>query len=209
MATEVAHRLGITRVVSTDVVRQVMRGVIAREVLPQIHTSSFAAGGTVPVPLRRAVDAEQRILVGFAQQSETVRFGVASVVHRALEERFPLVIEGVHLVPGARLVPDGADATVVELCLVVADEARHRSHFEMRSDHTGDARPAERYVQSFEAIRSIQAYLTEQARETDVTIVETSDLDTAIRHVLDLVLERVVSAQPGGPPLNGPPGADR
>ena len=69
MATEVAHRLGITRIVSTDVVRQVMRGVIAREVLPQIHTSSFAAGGTIPIPLLGDVDSEQRMLVGFAQQS--------------------------------------------------------------------------------------------------------------------------------------------
>jgi 2-phosphoglycerate kinase len=194
VATEVAHRLGITRIVSTDVVRQVMRGVIAREVLPQIHTSSFAAGDTIPVPLLGDVDSEQRMLVGFAQQSETVRVGVGGVVDRALQERFPLVIEGVHLVPGAPLVPDGADATVVELCLVVADSGHHRSHFHLRSDHTGDSRPAARYVRSFEAIRSIQAYLTEQADEHGVPVVETEDLDTAVRSVLDLVLERVVSA---------------
>ena len=199
VATEVAHRLGITRVVSTDVVRQVMRAVIAREVLPQIHTSSFSAGGAVPAVLRDDAASEQRMLVGFAQQSETVRVGIEGVVERALRERFPLVIEGVHLVPGASPIRSDADATIIEVLLVVGDERHHRSHFQLRSDHTADARPAAKYVANFDSIRTIQEYLTEQAAEHDVSIVDAEDLDGAVRRVLDLVLVGVVSAAGVGP----------
>jgi 2-phosphoglycerate kinase len=37
VATEVAHRLGITRVTSTDVVRQTMRAFFSNEFIPSIH----------------------------------------------------------------------------------------------------------------------------------------------------------------------------
>ena len=41
IATEAAHRLGITRVTSTDFVRQTMRAFFSREFMPSIHFSSF------------------------------------------------------------------------------------------------------------------------------------------------------------------------
>ena len=44
VATEVAYRLGITRVTSTDFVRQTMRAFFSKEFMPSIHYSSFEAG---------------------------------------------------------------------------------------------------------------------------------------------------------------------
>ena len=41
VATEVAYRLGITRVTSTDFVRQTMRAFLSQEFMPSIHYSSF------------------------------------------------------------------------------------------------------------------------------------------------------------------------
>ena len=44
VATDVAYRLGITRVTSTDFVRQTMRAFFSQEFMPAIHHSSFEAG---------------------------------------------------------------------------------------------------------------------------------------------------------------------
>src|SRR5581483_3767054 len=44
VATEIAYRLGITRVTSTDFIRQTMRAFFSREFMPSIHYSSFEAG---------------------------------------------------------------------------------------------------------------------------------------------------------------------
>ena len=41
LAQEVAHRLGITAVLSTDQIRQVMRMVFTPNILPALHSSSF------------------------------------------------------------------------------------------------------------------------------------------------------------------------
>ena len=44
VAVEVAHRLGINRVASTDFIRQTMRAFFSPEFMPTIHYSSFEAG---------------------------------------------------------------------------------------------------------------------------------------------------------------------
>jgi len=193
IATQVAHRLGITRIVSTDAVRQVMRAVISRELVPYIHTSSFDAASTVP-PDALGSSGGDPAVVGFVQQAETVRVGVRGIVDRAVAERFPLVLEGVHLVPGSDLVPLDAPATVVEVMLVVDDPLEHQSHFHARAAHTGDARPVQRYLQAFDEIRKIQLHLLEASARNGVPVVEARHMDTAVRQILDMVLERVAAA---------------
>ena len=47
VATEAAHRLGITRVTSTDFIRQTIRAFFPRTCMPSIHYSSFEAGDAV------------------------------------------------------------------------------------------------------------------------------------------------------------------
>jgi 2-phosphoglycerate kinase len=189
IASQVAHRLGITRIVSTDVVRQVMRGVIAADVLPQIHVSSFDAGQLI-----LHGEPADRTIAGFRQQADTVRAGLRNVVVRAVEERFPLVLEGVHVVPGAPLVAPDEGAIVAEVVLALASEDEHQSHFELRAAHTGDARPAERYLEAFDAIRHVHDFLVAEAHRTGTPVVEASDIDRAVRDVMDVVLDRV--AQP-------------
>src|SRR4029079_1897944 len=88
IATQVAHRLGITRIVSTDAVRQVMRAVISRELVPHIHNASFHAASTVPAESLGKGGGDPA-MVGFVQQAETVRVGVRGIVDRAVAERFP------------------------------------------------------------------------------------------------------------------------
>jgi len=41
LATMAAHRLGITRVIATDVIRQVLRASFSRDFMPSVHSSAF------------------------------------------------------------------------------------------------------------------------------------------------------------------------
>jgi 2-phosphoglycerate kinase len=183
VATEVAHRLGITRIVSSDVVRQVMRGLIAPEVLPHIHTSSFAAAHALPPGT-----AESDTVAGFLQQADTVGVGLRGVVERAVGERYPLVLEGVHVVPGSSLLPEGDGAILVEVLLAVGRVEAHQSHFEVRAEDTGNRRPLERYMAAFDDIRRIQEHLVRRAEAAGVPVVESGHLDGAVRRILDLTI---------------------
>jgi 2-phosphoglycerate kinase len=171
LATMLAGRLGITRVIATDVIRQVLRAFFTAEAMPTVHHSAFDAGG----------------LEGYADQAEYVATGVEAIVERAANEAKPLIVEGVHVVPGR--VPAGLreSCVLVEAIVVVEDPDLHRGHFLLRPG----TRPAERYLASFDDIRRLQDHLWQRARSENVTIVENENVDRALAQLMELVLDAV------------------
>ena len=98
IATEAAHRLGITRVTSTDFIRQTMRAFFSPAFMPSVHYSSFEAG----LALTKAEEDEagDAGLLGFLDQTRNVLVGVKAAIDRSLPEGWSLVLEGIHIVPG-------------------------------------------------------------------------------------------------------------
>ena len=99
IATEAAHRLGITRVTSTDFIRQTMRAFFSREFMPSVHYSSFEAGLALDEGGGGRGGRRAR-----CSASSTRRATSSSASRRrstaSLAEGWSMVLEGVHLVPG-------------------------------------------------------------------------------------------------------------
>ena len=192
VATEIAHRLGITRVTSTDFIRQTMRSLFSPELMPSVHYSSFEAR----LALTRAEEEESgdAALLGFFDQTRNVLVGAEAAMERALTEGWSMVLEGVHLVPGMVRVERGG-ALVVHVVLAIEDEETHRSRFWVREVATDGLRPLDKYLEGLPEIRTIQAAILDRAHRCDVPVVESGSLDEAIGDVLDIVLtgaERLV-----------------
>jgi 2-phosphoglycerate kinase len=187
IATEAAHRLGITRVTSTDFIRQTMRTFFSKEFMPSVHYSSFEA----QLALTRAEEEESgdAAILGFLDQTRNVLVGVDAALERATTERWSTVLEGVHLVPGMVTV-NYPGAFVVQCIIAIEDENLHRSHFWVRDYATEGLRPLEKYLDALPQIREIQDYLVERARRHDVPVIYNDSLESAIGDVLDLVLRR-------------------
>ncbi len=174
LATMLAARLGITRVIATDVIRQVLRAFFTREAMPTVHHSAFEAGG----------------IDGYADQAEHVGTGIAAIVERAVNEAKPVVVEGVHVLPGALAAELCGRCVLVEALVVVADEELHRGHF----SHRPGSRPAQRYLAGFEDIRALQAHLMAMANERDVAVIDNESVDAALGSLMELVLDAVDQA---------------
>jgi 2-phosphoglycerate kinase len=174
LATMLAARLGITQVIATDVIRQVLRAFFTHEAMPSVHHSAFDAGG----------------LEGYRDQAERVATGAEAIVERAADEAKPVVLEGVHVLPGTL----GADlrrrCVLVEALLVVEDAELHRGHF----SHRRGSRPAERYLAAFEDIRRLQDHLAERARAERVAVIDNASVDEALGRLMQLVLGTVERA---------------
>src|SRR5436189_3304595 len=182
LATEAAYRLGITRVTSTDFVRQTMREVFSQEFRPSIHYSgSEAAAG-----LREPEQAEDPVLAGFLEQTRNVLVGVRASIERALEEGWSMVLEGVHLVPG--MLPRIDGALVVQCVLAIEDEEEHSTHFMVRDAGLDGLRPHQKYIERLDDIRRIQEYIVRRARRHRVPVITNTDMRDAIDAVLELVL---------------------
>jgi 2-phosphoglycerate kinase len=177
VATEVAYRLGITRVTSTDFVRQTMRAFLTHDFMPSIHYSSFE----VP-PEEHGLGTVE----GFVEQTRNVLIGVRGVIDRALQEGWSLVLEGVHLVPG--MLPPVEGALVVHCVLAIEDPDLHTSHFWVRDAHSEGLRPVQKYVDAIVDIRKLQDFILEQARFAGVPIVENGSIELSIGTVMELVL---------------------
>jgi 2-phosphoglycerate kinase len=175
VATEVAHRLGINRVTSTDVVRQTLRAFFTPEDMPSIHRSSFDAGAGEPL-----VDA-------FLEQTKNVVVAVEASIERAVQEGWSMVLEGVHLVPGMLSIPD-YDAVVVHCVLAIEDEEAHESHFWIRDASSHGLRPVQKYLERLDDIRRLQDVIVERARETGVPVIENTDVEETVGAVIELVL---------------------
>ena len=189
VATEAAYRLGITRVTSTDSVRQTMRAFFSEEFMPSIHYSSFEAG----VALRQGEQADDPVIAGFLEQSRNVLVGVRAAIERALEEGWSMVLEGVHLVPG--MLPRIDGALVAQCVLAIEDVEAHSGHFVIRDAGSDGLRPHAKYVDRLGDIRRIQEHIVGRARRHGVPVIENSNIEAAVGQVLDLVLERAEQIQ--------------
>jgi 2-phosphoglycerate kinase len=184
VATEVAHRLGITRVTSTDVIRHTMRAFFSEGFMPTIHYSSFEAGRA-----HWREDEENPVLAGFLDQTRNVLVGMGAVIERALSEQWSIVLEGVHLVPG--LIPPIEGALTVHCVLQIEDPESHAAHFYIRDATSEGLRPVQRYLDALDDIRLIQATIVERAHRHEVPVIENRNIEQTITTVMDLVLASV------------------
>lgn len=184
LALEVAHRLGIRRVISTDAIRQVMRLMLSPELMPAIHRSSYEPPGpTEPQP------TGDPVVEGFISQASVVSVGVQAMIDRSIEENQSVVLDGVSLVPG---ILDPATyagrAHVIFLVVATFDRGLFRKRFARRAQGER-ARAPHRYVENLNAILRIQETILDLAETHDVPIVENDSFDRSVlsitRHVTE------------------------
>ncbi len=190
LALEVARRLGISRVLSTDSIRQVMRIMLSPQLLPAIHVSSFDAAAALSAPL----EGRGAAVHGFLSQASTVAVGVRAIIDRAVEENTSLVLDGVSLVPGLLDIDAYADSAHVFFMVVARlDEQAFRSHFESRARRE-KRRDAGRYVERLDDILAIQDHILDVADRMGVPIVDNITLEGSvllvIRHVVETLRQQ-------------------
>jgi len=190
LALEVAHRLGIGRVYSTDSVRQIMRIMLSRELVPAIHGSSYDAWRLFPADSL----GDDPVVEGFRAQASTVSVGIRGSVDRAIAENTSLVMDGVSIVPGMLDVAAYADrADVIFLVVATLDEEAFKNRFSARATDQKQRAP-HRYLENLDAILRIQEHFLELADRYDVPIVDNVSFDRSvlliIRHVAEALRKK-------------------
>ena len=190
LALEVAHRLGIRRVLSSDSVRQIMRIMLSPDLAPAIHGSSYDAYKLFPLE----VLGDDPVIEGFRAQTVTVSVGVRASLDRAVAENASLVFDGVSLVPGViDLESYGELAHVIFLVVATLDAEAYAGRFAFR-EADQKQRVAHRYLENLDAILKIQDYFLDAAERYGVPIVDNDSFERAvlliIRHVTETLRKR-------------------
>jgi 2-phosphoglycerate kinase len=185
LALEVAHRLGIGRVLSTDSIRQIMRIMLSQDLVPALHASSYDAHKLLPP---ESV-GDDPVIDGFMNQAASVSVGVRASMDRAILENASLVLDGVSIVPGLidlEAYDDLADVFFVMVSLL--DEEGFEVRFAERAT-SAKARPQHRYVKNLDAILRVQNHLLELADRHGVPIVDNVSFDSSVLQIVRHVTE--------------------
>jgi 2-phosphoglycerate kinase len=185
LAQEVAHRLGISRVSSTDAIRQVMRIMLSPELVPAIHASSYDAHRV----LGDLAPEEDPVVGGFRAQAATVSVGVRAMMDRAVSENTSLILDGVSILPGVLDLEAYSDvAHVIYLLVVSLEEDAFKARFAARGEDSVH-RPPHRYLENLDSILRIQDYLLELAEAHGLPIVDNVSFDVSVLSILRHVTE--------------------
>ena len=191
LAASLAYRLGITRMTSSDSVREILRATTTRDLVPTLHTSSFNAWkALVEVLGLEGEPGSEVILQGFRDQVARVSVGIRAIQERNARERTSVVIEGVHVVPGFLSHPLQSEVVQIPLLMVVRDEKTHRDRFRIRERETRGRRSMDKYLANFAAMRMIQDHLEALAGTMGVPVIPGDNIDKAIEKALEVITNR-------------------
>lgn len=186
MAFELANRLRLKNLISTDMIREVMRKIVSKELSPVIHKSSFDAYEAIRTPSIR-IDS---IIEGFISHVDVVNVGIEAIIERSVKEGISTIIEGVHVVPGFIKSDLIENNNIIMFTLTVDDEEAHRQRFYSRCRQPWVKRSLERYMENFETIRKTQNFLVEQAKIHDTRVINNVDINETIEIMVEDILEQ-------------------
>ncbi|MFX0044638.1 MAG: hypothetical protein ACFE8Z_02200 [Candidatus Hermodarchaeota archaeon] len=186
LALDLIANLAATRIISTDTVRQILRGLHTPEQHPELYCHTYQAhehrqSGPKDLP---------SMVRGFLAQCELIRPTVTESVRRVLEEGADAIVEGVHMVPG-----DFQDlgAGVLEV-LVNPRSDLHKTMFLAKYGTSGlktvsdDIEDRER---EFEATRLIQEFMLKCATDNDVDTITLVDYEEAAKGLRVLAMDHI------------------
>jgi 2-phosphoglycerate kinase len=204
-----AHRLGIIRTQSTDMLREVMRQMIPKRLMPSLHESSFMAHRAMP--RWESADGELAIphmLDGYLMQAGEVRLGIEGVFSRAVREQVSLVMEGVHVHPALQQELSSWDgAVIVPILLATLKKKALKRQLQGRARMVSSRR-AERYLENLDSIWELQSFLLSEADQHEVAIITENDPDKMVRGIMREIAETIGRRYAGDPALGSPSSGD-
>tara|TARA_B100001094_G_C17931655_1_gene671045 strand:- start:152 stop:736 length:585 start_codon:yes stop_codon:yes gene_type:complete len=159
MSARLASELGFSKVASTDTVREVLRTQLTSSDRPALHRSSFESAGGSSIE-------------DWTETVEAVSEGVRAIIHRALEKRGDLLLEGVHYFPNKEVIDEWRDAGGIAagVVLYVTSENMHRGMIANREKHNG--KQVDHYLGNLGRIREIQEELVVSGSRSEWLLVD-------------------------------------
>ncbi|MGY5876655.1 MAG: hypothetical protein RTU30_12985 [Candidatus Thorarchaeota archaeon] len=178
--------LGVTRFVSTDSIRQILRATSSEQEQPELFCHTYQAHKH----RQSGPENLSPVVRGFIAQYELLEPSLKETTSRIVDEGAEAIIEGVHLIPG---MFNELSESITEIVLN-PDSETHRAMFTSKSSAAGLKSVSDKHevrLREFEATREIQDYLVSKAQENSVLVMNLIDYDQAVEAICDHIFQRV------------------
>ncbi|MHA1911467.1 MAG: hypothetical protein ACTSYA_07210 [Candidatus Kariarchaeaceae archaeon] len=189
LANLVARRFKATNLLGTDILREILRGIISTSLMPALHFSSFESSQFLSGHL---LTRQNPIIVGFEQQVTKVMVAIESVISHQLHLPDVSIIEGVHLVPTLISPELLNNPRVIFMMLSLDNEQKHLGRLKRRA-RSHPSRNSERLIELFDNIRVINSYLLEKAKEANIPVIDCEDTELAIDNLMNEIWKKITT----------------
>lgn len=189
LASLVASRLGIAHVMSTDVIRNFLRGMDVRRERGYLWKSTYEEGEVGEAEASGEVD--MGLSAHYLQQRSAILERAEILVEAFVTRRFEsLIMEGVHL-SGAfavRMMERFPHACILPFLVHISNGEKHLERFAVRAKAMTLRPDSNRYVHHFQSIRDIQRALIREAQCLRIPQVDNTNVDRSLTAIHDMVL---------------------
>ncbi|KAL1932058.1 hypothetical protein VTP01DRAFT_9114 [Rhizomucor pusillus] len=187
LASLLAHRIGITTVLSTDHIRSLLRSFDTEN--PLLWASSYHAGETLP---QRRNEQEEDTVAGYEAQSQLILDTLDKMLTGFRNRRESLVIEGVGLSIENIKALLKKHPNCIPLIVYISNEQKHAERFAIRAKYMTLAPRANKYIRYFDNIRLIQDHLCRQADKCQIPKIDNTNVDRSLA-ILHMTIVNVLS----------------
>ncbi len=200
VSSDVAWRMDIARIQSTDMMREIIRAYLTPQAVPTLKYSSFEAWrGLSAQSVDTRKQGEIPVIEGYLSQFATLKPALEAAMLRAVRERHDLIIEGIHVLPSRLDLSEVRDkAIVVPVMLATMEQAVLRKQLQRRGREKTE-RKASHYLAHLDEIWDLQSYLLDKADQANIPIITNRQLENTVRGVLDLIIAKVMKRHPPDP----------
>ncbi|KAF7721709.1 hypothetical protein EC973_004271 [Apophysomyces ossiformis] len=181
LASLLAHRIGITTVLSTDHIRSLLRSFDPQKSSQLLWASSYHAG-----------ENSLGIIEGYEAQNALLYDILEKTVAGFIERNECVVIEGVALSIENMRKLLGKYPNCIPLLIYISNEQKHAERFAIRAKYMTVAPRTNKYIHYFQNIRMIQQHLCDQADEWMVPKINNTNVDRSLA-ILHTTVIRVLS----------------
>ena len=195
IASELAYRMNISRIQSTDMMREIIRSYLSPQLMPTLGYSSFDAWRGLP-GAGEGSELENRVVAGFLSQFSAMKPALEATVGRAVKERHHLILEGVHVLPTElQLEQAGSSAIVIPFMLATMKKSLLRKQLKQRGREKSNHETGH-YLEQLDDIWELQSWLLSEADRAGIRIIQNWYIEDAVREALDLVSQRIMKHYP-------------
>ena len=199
LASLVASRLGIAHVVSTDVIRNLLRGLDVERRREYLWKSTYEGeegqegqeGLAEGTPMTNGTHVNRELSTHFLQQRHAILERAELLVESFVDTRKEsLIIEGVHLSGAfaARMMERFPCACILPFLVHISNAEKHLERFAVRAKAMTLRPDSNRYVKHLGSIRGIQRQLIEEADEFLIPQVDNTNVDRSLAAIHETVL---------------------
>ncbi|SAL95029.1 hypothetical protein [Absidia glauca] len=201
LASLLAHRMGITTVLSTDHVRSLLRSFDPEKTQPILWASSYQA--TVPPKEEDATNGDNeeptttinnpttvtnQVIQGYETQNQLLLATLDKMIYGFYQRKESLVIEGVALSIETMRTLIQKHQHCIPLLIYISNEQKHMERFAIRAKYMTVAPKANKYIHYFDNIRLIQRHLCKAADSLKIPKINNTNVDRSLAIVHTTVI---------------------